>query len=55
MSRTYDHRIREAIVRSGDPNLFPRLNISATLAPGSTTHKILNVNLVDGSNGRKLA
>ncbi len=27
----------------------------AILAPGSTTHKILNVNLVDGSNGRKLA
>jgi hypothetical protein len=27
MSRTYDHRIREAIVRSGDPNLFPKLNI----------------------------
>jgi len=30
--RTYDHRIREAIVASGDPNLFPELNI-----PPSTT------------------
>ncbi len=32
MGRTYDHRIREAIVGSGDPNLFPQLNI-----PRSTT------------------
>jgi len=30
--RTYDHRIREAIVASGDPNLFPELKI-----PPSTT------------------
>lgn len=25
--RTYDHRIREAIVASGDPKFFPRLHI----------------------------
>lgn len=32
MGRAYDHRIRETIVRSGDPNLFPKLKI-----PRSTT------------------
>ena len=32
MSRTYDHRIREAVIKSGNPNLFPQLNI-----PRSTT------------------
>ncbi len=30
--RTYDHRIREAIVASGDPNLFPELNIPSSTA-----------------------
>lgn len=25
--RTYDHRIRNAVVVSADPNLFPQLNI----------------------------
>ena len=30
--RTYDHRIREAIVASGDPNLFPELNIPPSTA-----------------------
>ena len=26
-ARTYDHRIRDAIVKSGNPNLFPQLKI----------------------------
>jgi hypothetical protein len=30
--RTYDHRIRAAIVASGDPNLFPSLDIPRSTA-----------------------
>lgn len=30
--RTYDHRICEAIVASGDPTLFPELNIPPSTA-----------------------
>ena len=31
-NRTYDHRIREAIVRTGNPKLFPQLNIPRSTA-----------------------
>lgn len=30
--RTYDHRVRSAIARTGNPSLFPELNIPRTTA-----------------------
>jgi len=30
--RTYDHRVRNAIARTGNPSLFPELNIPRTTA-----------------------
>jgi hypothetical protein len=31
-SRTHDHRIREAVIKSGNPNMFPELNIPRSTA-----------------------
>lgn len=32
MGRAYDHRIKHLIVKSGDPDLFPELNIPRSTA-----------------------
>ncbi len=41
--RTYDHRLKRAVAESGDPGLFPELNIPRSTARGWIRHGVPDV------------
>jgi hypothetical protein len=50
-SRSYDHRIKEQIIRSGDPGLFPELEIPRSTAASWNRRGVGEVVSLDEGDG----